>query len=375
MIYVVKPGDTLFSISRRFGIPSGEIAQLNQLEDPNVLAVGQALLLLYRTPAGAWSVEANGYAYPGISRRQLGDSLEQLNGLAVFSYGFLPDGTLLPPMGEDRWMVEQARREQARAALVLTPFDADGRFDNTLISALLENPSAQERLLEGLRREMEEKGYDELNLDFEFVQAGDSRSYVAFVELAARQLRQLVSVCLAPKVSRDQKGLLYEGKDYGGLGAAAGRVMLMTYEWGYTYSSPMAVAPLNKVEAVVQYALTEIPPEKILLGLANYGYDWPRRRGQADGPGRTIGNVEAAALAGEKGAQIRFDAQAQSPWFRYDQEGTLHEVWFEDVRSWQGKLSLVHQYHLAGVSVWQIMRPFRAGLHLLGQNFRAGVLT
>lgn len=372
MIYVVKPGDTLFSISRHFGIPSQEIAQLNQLEDPNMLAVGQALLLLYRMPTGKWSVEANGYAYPAISPWQLDDSLQQLNGLAVFSYGFLADGTLLPPMDDDGWMLIEANRQGARAALVLTPFGADGRFDNQLIGALLDDPDAQDRLLDQICRVMGEKGYDELNLDFEFIQPEDRRSYVAFVERAKARLPYAVTVCLAPKVSRDQKGILYEGKDYRGLGAAADKVMLMTYEWGYTYGQPMAVAPLHKVEDVVRYALTEIPAEKILLGLANYGYDWPKSQGQTYCPAKTIGNVEAAALAGEKGAEIFFDSQAQSPWFRYKENGVLHEVWFEDVRSWQGKLSLVNQYRLAGVSVWQIMRPFRAGLYLLGQNYRCG---
>ena len=60
-----------------------------------------------------------------------------------------------------------------------------------------------------------------------------------------------VSVALAPKTSDDQPGLLYQGKDYGGLGAAANRVLLMTYEWGYSFSEPMAVAPVNKSRNVL----------------------------------------------------------------------------------------------------------------------------
>ena len=43
-----------------------------------------------------------------------------------------------------------------------------------------------------------------------------------------------VSVALAPKISAEQAGLLYEGMDYGLLGANADSVFLMTYEWGYT---------------------------------------------------------------------------------------------------------------------------------------------
>ena len=46
------------------------------------------------------------------------------------------------------------------------------------------------------------------------------------------------------------------------------------YEWGYALSEPMAVAPINKVEQVVRFAVSQIPPEKIFMGIPNYGYDW-----------------------------------------------------------------------------------------------------
>lgn len=48
----------------------------------------------------------------------------------------------------------------------------------------------------------------------------------------------------------------------------------MTYEWGFTYGPPMAVAPLNAVERVVQYAVSRIEAGKLLLGFPNYAYDW-----------------------------------------------------------------------------------------------------
>ena len=83
-----------------------------------------------------------------------------------------------------------------------------------------------------------------------------------------------VMVALAPKTSAGQPGLLYEAHDYAALGAAADDVLLMTYEWGYALSEPMAVAPIDKVEQVVRFAVSQIPPDKIFLGMPNYGYDW-----------------------------------------------------------------------------------------------------
>ena len=110
----------------------------------------------------------------------------------------------------------------------------------------------------------------------------------------------------------------------------------------------MAVAPLNMVRRVAEYALTQIPKEKIILGIPNYGYDWPLPYVRGTTKARTIGNVEAVQLAISHGASIRFDEQAQSPYFHYAQNGVRHEVWFEDVRSYRAKFALIRELGLKG---------------------------
>ena len=166
-------------------------------------------------------------------------------------------------------------------------------------------------------------------------------------------------------------GLLYEGHDYAAVAQNTDAVLLMTYEWGYSYSPPMAVAPLPSVRRVVEFALTEMPPEKIFLGFPNYGYDWTLP-GTGERPrARSLGNEAAVRLAVEQGAEIRYDETAQTPWFSYtDADGQPHEVWFEDVRSSQAKFSLLPQYHLRGLGYWNFMRPFTANFSLLNAKFR-----
>ena len=44
-IYVVKSGDTLYAIARRYAVPLEEIVQANQLRNPALLSVGQALVI------------------------------------------------------------------------------------------------------------------------------------------------------------------------------------------------------------------------------------------------------------------------------------------------------------------------------------------
>lgn len=138
-----------------------------------------------------------------------------------------------------------------------------------------------------------------------------------------------------------------------------------SYEWGYTYSAPQAVSPVNRVRRVLEYAVTQIPAGKILMGFSNYGYSWklPWRQGDA---AKVISNSAAMNLAVSVGAELKFDQSAQAPFFSYtDSAGQRHAVWFEDVRSVQARLQLVKEFGLAGISIWTINQLFRPGLLLL----------
>ncbi len=372
-IYVVKPGDTVDLIGEMYQAQPQSIIYANQMTPPYPLAVGQALLIPGgEEPYEKIPVRINGYAYPYINSWVLEQTLPYLTELSVFSYGFTPEGELIPPVLSVDFMIEAAYSHGTLPILTLTPVGADGQFNNYLIHSVVQSPEAVDNLILNLKSVAEEKGYAGVDVDFEYILAEDRDAFTDFVAKIAQGLHEIgrqVSVALAPKQSAGQKGLLYEGKDYGGLGAAADYVLLMTYEWGYTYGPPMAVAPIFQVRKVLDYAVTEIPTDKIRLGIPNYGYDWklPFERGVTKA--RTIGNVEAVQIAIEKNAEIFFDERAMSPYFHYWENGEEHEVWFEDVRSMQAKFELIKEYGLNGAGYWQIMRLFRANWLLLDWQF------
>ena len=141
--------------------------------------------------------------------------------------------------------------------------------------------------------------------------------------------------------------------------------MRHSYEWGYTYGPPMAVAPLPNVREVLDYGVSEIPREKIYLGIPAYGYDWPLPYRQGETRAQSISNRRAVEIAVEQRAEIAFDQRAQSPWFRYTEGGVVHEVWFEDARSMSAKLRLVDEYGLRGAGYWNLMRPDPQGWTVL----------
>ena len=173
-IYVVKPGDTLFSIGRALGLAPGFLARYNGLQEPYRLAVGQSLLVLYPEQtvtvqpgdtltsiaasagtdvASLYRMNPNlsgsdriypgqilvtqleqaarrpavvsGYAYPNVSERVLRGILPYAGALAPFTYGFTPEGALVP-MDDERLLALAGCLRRAAAA---APVDAHSRRD------------------------------------------------------------------------------------------------------------------------------------------------------------------------------------------------------------------------------------------------------
>lgn len=249
LIYVVSAGDTVNSIAAAYGISPESVIYNNQLIEPYILAVGQALLLsadqeigvpgeiIIPANAEKTSIHVGGYAYPFISRFVLEQTLPYLSDLYIFSYGFTTDGMLIPPQIDDTWMITLAKQYGVAPILTLTPFGPDGMFNNRLISAVVNDLTARTTLKNEIVGQITESGFEGLDIDFEYILASDRQAFVDFVVYMREAVNALgypVSVALAPKTYADQPGLLFEGKDYPALGAAADYVLLMTYEWGYT---------------------------------------------------------------------------------------------------------------------------------------------
>ncbi len=409
VIYTVQPGDTVWNLARRYGVSPNRIISDNGIADPRNLAVGQALVILipetiYMVQSGdslssiaarfavpeitllqnnpslilspylragesivihfqeskRREISLNGYAYPYIEKNMLRRTLPYLTYLTIFGYGFTESGELISI--DDNELIQMAYQYKTVPVMLLSSITEDGNFSGQRASLLFRSITLQDKVFDAITAVMKEKGYLGLDIDFEYVNAEDAGDYQNFLRRATERMHAegyFVNVDLAPKTSAGQQGLLYESHDYAAIGAIADTVLLMTYEWGYTYGPPMAVAPLNMVRRVTEYGVSAISSEKIMLGLANYGYDWilPFEKGVTRAT--AIGNEYAVEIARRYGVPIEFDAPSQSPTFEYwDRMGRRHVVWFEDVRSMEGKFNLIEEFALRGGGYWNIMRPF-----------------
>lgn len=371
--YTVQQGDSLYSIGQRFGITYQELAAYNNLNVNAPLNVGQ-VLNIPRKPQR--DITVNAYAEPigGSVSPALEASVRArtpyLTYLAPFSYRVNRDGTLTAPPLNNFPAIAQENR--AALMMVITNLE-EGGFNDELGRIILTNETVQNTLLNEIIRISNEVGFQDIHFDFEFLPPDLRESYNQFLRKAKERLSAnglLISTALAPKNRADQPGQWYEAHDYRAHGEIVDFVVLMTYEWGYSGGPPMAVSPIEPVRGVVEYALTEMPANKILLGQNLYGYDWTLPFTPGGEFARAVSPNRAIELARQYNQAIQYDEEAQAPFFHYwDEQGREHEVWFEDARSIDAKFDLIKQYGLKGISYWKLGLAFPQNWILLDDRF------
>ncbi|MCM3398044.1 LysM peptidoglycan-binding domain-containing protein [Oceanobacillus profundus] len=371
--YFVQQGDSLYSIANRFGMTYQELATINNISPEMTLPIG---LRLYIPPRAKRAITS--YAYIEPFGDTVSETLENaaaknspyLTFLALFSYRVNRDGSLTsPPIGN---LQEIAANTDTAMAMVVTNLEGPG-FSDELGHIILTVQAVQNKLLDNIVNTAQTQGFTDIHFDFEFLPSDDREAYNAFLRKAKERFSQeglLLSTALAPKTSATQTGQWYEAHDYAAHGEIADFVVLMTYEWGYSYGPPMAVSPIDQVRNVVDYALTVIPADKILLGQNLYGYDWTLPFVEGGEAARAVSPQQAIAIARENNAVIQYDTSAQAPFFTYtDAEGNEHEVWFEDARSIQAKFDMIRELDLLGIAYWKLGLAFPQNWLLLDDQF------
>lgn len=368
--YTVRPGDTLFSIARATATPLIELWRNNLFLQGQASVFPGDTLFLNTKGEKRPGVQIGGYAYPFTPSGLLDTTMPFLSCVIPFTYGFRSDGTLLAP---NAGTIRSSAAYYGTASLLhLSTLTENDTFSVALAEELFASAEMRETLIDGILAELRRRNYAGVDVDFEFLGARNAGFYADFLSLLHRRLEPLgypLLVALAPKTRDDQPGTLYEGHDYEAIGAIADAVLLMTYEWGYTYGPPQPISPLGPVTRVLEYALTRIPARKIFLGISDYGYDFTLPYVKGLSKARSLAIDDAILLAGKQNAEIFFDETAKAPYFEYVENGTSHVVWFEDPRSLSARLSLISEYGLRGALYWNFSRRDSGNLALLGELF------
>lgn len=370
--YTVRPGDSLWSIANRYGIRYEELAQYNGISYPYVLQVGMTLRIPELRKNFGY-IEVNAYIEPSTAQREteiVNEVGKYLTYITPFSYMVNSDGTINDI--NDTAIRTTAANYKTATLMAITNF-SDGNFSSEIAHSILANDAVSQKLLDNVIDIMKRKGFYGLNVDFERIFPADRELYNSFLRKAADRLHRnnyVLSTALAPKTSAEQVGQWYEAHDYPAHGQIADFVIIMTYEWGWSGGPPLPVAPINAVRRVLDYAVSVIPRKKIMMGMPLYGYDWKLPFVQGGPFAPRISPQEALSTASRYGSIVKYDREAQSPFFNYyDRDRKEHIVWFEDARSVRAKFLTAVEYGLRGVSYWVLGESFPQNWQVLDNMF------
>ncbi|MFW6022729.1 MAG: glycosyl hydrolase family 18 protein [Halanaerobiaceae bacterium] len=279
--------------------------------------------------------EANSY-------QSLRENWRNINMVAPFWYTLNPDGEIVTRYGGYQYEVDSYAKNHNIEVLPLI----NNNQENNMI---LVDPATRKKAVNNVVELVKKYDFAGVNIDFEFIPPWTRNGYTSFVEDLSIKLRKIdkkITISVFPKI--DVPVDLNGAYDYAALAPLVDRMVIMTYDNHWSRGPAGPIASIGWVEKNIKYALEYLPSSKILLGIANYGYNW------SGGFGQDLSAKEAIQLASEKGVEVKWHDIHQTPYFTYQENDEKHEVWFENSSSLDFKLDLVNKYNLKGIGIWRL---------------------
>ncbi len=362
--YTVQEGDSLISIADTHGVTLMQLLRNNAyLSDREFIYPGETIVISYNSISNKTKIVTNGYAYPFIDKEILRKTLPLLTYLTIFNYRITADGGII---GDDDTEIIQIAKEYGVAPIMLlTTLTGQGGANLDVAFGILYNPEFQDNHIDNMLSILKTKGYYGINISFQYINTENRLFYESFLNKIMKRLNNegyLVFVTINPKIVYGENEVSFEKIDYSGIGQAANGIMLLAYEWGYSFGPPTTATSIYNAREFLNYFVTKIPPEKTNIGLSIIGYDWQLPYIIGTSRANALTFDAAVSLAGEVGAVIQFDESSQTPFFTYLDISTgipiPHVVLFKDARSVDAIIKLVPEYGFSGVGIWNIMNFF-----------------
>ncbi|MDI3518621.1 MAG: spore germination protein [Caldanaerobacter sp.] len=267
--------------------------------------------------------------------------------LIPFWYGVKEDGTLADMSSSE---VKKIASDNNLPIYPIIHNYSDPK-KSQLIHDLLSTPPLRNTLISNIRNMAETNNYPGINIDFEFVPPEDRENLNIFIRdlyISLKAIRKIITISVPAELTDNPRHPFSGAFQYSFIAQYADEVYILAYD--EHFSQPGPISSIGFVTNVLNYAVTVIPPQKIWLGMAVYGYDWT----QGVNYPRTLTYQQAVDLAKNLGITIIYDQTAQESTYTYVLDGKVHSVWFEDSKSFSAKLSLVNSYKLSGIAVWRL---------------------
>lgn len=348
-VYVVQPGDTIYSITRLFGVTTAQLLLVNPRLADTSLVVGQTLYIPEIRSVRP-TIEVNGYVDLIVSDAALEEALPYLTYLSIVGYDARVDGTI-STINETR-LIRTARDKGVAPLMVVSNIDSNGNFSPELVHTLLLDAVLSQSLIASIIATLHTKNYYGVNLNFTELYPEDYLAYSEFLNSLAMQLHPLgYIVVISPRISA-----LIEGQD--ALIAAdtqlpfnnsIDRLILRSTEWVCSYRQ-RELSYIDELQQAIDFVTQLVSSIKILISIPNCCYDFILT-GQLNQLDRILSSAQADALVDQTQGIFRIDPRSRTSHFTYmDYDGIFHEVLCEIDTNYRAPIALVNTYNLGGIS-------------------------
>ncbi len=214
---------------------------------------------------------------------------------------------------------------------------------------MLASPGARRNLVRDVVEYAVESHEAGIVVDFEEVPDASQPHFREFIgELApALHLAGLKLMIALP--ARD------DAYDYQFFGKQCDAVVLMNYDQHWLTSPPGPIAAQDWFVENMRQVLEVVPAQKIVVGIANYAYDWSAAPKKQYEPAAEFSIQEALLHAFESEADVEFDSDSLNPHYSYyDEHNHVHQVWMLDAITAYNQLRACERLGVQGTALWRL---------------------
>ncbi len=357
--HTVQEGDTLDSIADAYGVSLMQLLRNNPyLTGREYIYPGETLVISYNTTR---KITTNGYTYPYIKRETLLKALPGLTYLTVFNYRATGEGEIIAYY-DDEEIIQTAKAYGTAPIMMVSTLSIRGEPDIEVAFNLLLNEAYQDRHNNDILQILKTKGYYGVNITFNYINANNQYLYENFITRISKRVRSegyLLFVTVNTRIQNIDNEITFEKVDFTNISKVVDKLIIMQFVWGTNVGPPAPVSNINNLRAYIDYVVTMVPPEKMIIGKPLIGHSWelPYDPSTSDSFALTIDT--AIKVAKDAGVVIQFDELSQTPYFIYNRINfgapAQYIVWFLDARSMGALYKLINDYNLNGTAIWNIM--------------------
>ncbi|HWT74181.1 MAG TPA: LysM peptidoglycan-binding domain-containing protein [Mobilitalea sp.] len=377
-VHIVQEGDTLSSIADFYGVTLIQLLRNNSfLSGREYIYPGEILVISYKTNG---KVSTNGYTYAHIAKDTLIKSLPYLTYISVFNYQITEDFAVTS-LGNDSEVIKLSIDYGVVPLLMISSISPKGIPNLELIFTIMTNKELLDRLINSYLNILQSTGYYGINLLLSGLNENNQKVYIDFLTTVSDALKSrgyLLIITINPDFKLIDDNLQFVKIDYSSFTPLVDNIIFLKDVWGTYEGPPAPVSSINYIRRLIEYVISLTPPEKITFGNPLIGYDWIIPYTLKNYYAYSLTLNSAITLANDVGAIIQFDEISQTPFFQYSTNypggSTNHIIWFIDARSINALLELIKEYNLAGSGIWNIMIYYQPLWTLINSQFEINKL-